>query len=164
MRCDDIIKALNSDNGNLDEVERHLKTCPDCAEKFGRNLEIEQALRNLKFDPVNIADDVKNALYISNKHRLKCNFIRKWVWISALIAALFILIIAIPAIDEWFSQAYNVFSSSILDYSKSVTIDYDRFIDSANSSKYIMPVLYLMVMILAGMAAYIWREFKSVIQ
>lgn len=166
MKCDDIKKALNSDTYNLEAIEHHLETCPECAKKYADDLKIENALRNLTVEtvPVNITDEISDKLSLVNQKRSRLKFIRKWVWISASISGLMLIWLVMPVISGWFAEAFDMFASSISMFSGLISIDINNEIAFIQSSKYYNNIVYLIIISAVMIAVHIWREFKAVIE
>jgi anti-sigma factor RsiW len=164
MKCADIWNALNDDTGDLRAVKRHLVSCPECSRRFARDLEIEEALRylDLEVGPVDITAEVAHSLSSFRQRRSACDLVRRWVWAGASVAALVLLAITMPVLAGWLSAAHglagrlNVGASieSVMAFAKSPVVSSIRFIH----------VLYLMVAILAWLAAYLVRESKRTAQ
>ncbi len=164
MICADIWKALNDDSSDLEAVKRHLASCPECSRRFARDLELEEALRYLGLEvaPVDITAELTHSLSSFKQRRSACNLVRRWVWAGASVAALALLVITMPILAGWLSAAHglagrlNVGASieSAMAFANSPVVSSIRFIH----------LLYLMVAILAWLAAYLVRETKRTAQ
>ena len=166
MKCDDVNRAFNSDSIEIEGIKRHLETCPECAQKYSSSLELETALLNLTFhdNPVNIADEVKMKLAIDNRRRSRLSYIRKWTWITASLAVLILLIAILPASIDWLNAVNDYSSTALSDMSKSIIAHSTELHSSIESSRYYMHFCYLVIITLAGVIAYLWREFSSIIR
>ncbi len=165
MNCDDVNKAFNNDTIDTERVKRHLEICPECAQKYLSDLELETALLGLALykNPVNIANEVGRKLAIDNRRRSRLNYIRKWTWITASLAVLVILVAALPSLVSWLNAIDN-FSSTVLSESgKSFFVYGNKIQASIESSRYYLHFCYLMIITLGGVIAYLWREFNGII-
>ena len=165
MNCDDVNKAFNSDSIDLERVKRHLETCPECAQQYSSDLELETALLGLALhkSPVNIADEVGRKLAIDNRRRSRLNYIRKWTWITASLAVLLLLVATLPAFVDWLNTVDDSSSATLSELSKSFFAYGGKFQASIESSRYYLHFCYLMIITLGGVIAYLWREFDGII-
>jgi len=165
MNCDDVNKAFNGDTIDIEKVRCHLETCPECAKKHSSSLELETALLGLALHegPVNIADEVRRKLAIDNRRRSRLNYIRKWTWITASLAVLFLLVVTLPVFFDWL-KTVNDFSLAILsELSKSFFAYSGKAQTSIESSRYYLHFCYLIIISLAAIIAYLWREFSGIV-
>jgi len=153
MRCDEVWNALNEDEGDLKAVRRHLKRCTECSQRFARDLELEEALRNLDLEvgPIDITAEVGASLSSLDKRRATDHLIRKWIWGTVSLAGLALLILAMPIVAYWLDKAYNLANS----------LDIGGSIDAAVSSIRFLHLLFLMAAVLACVGAYLWQETRK---
>ncbi len=156
MKCVDILRALNNDEGDLKSVRSHLESCAECSRKFARDLEIEEALRNLGIEvsSVDIAAEIRNSISLLNQRQSTYNLIRRGIWITVSVATMALLIISMPILAGWLSKAYSLANSC----------DICRSIDSMISSTQCIYLFYLMAAVLAWVASYLWQETKKSVQ
>ena len=165
MRCEDIEKYLNSDNGDLDEVLKHLDICPACAEKYFADIELESALRRLSLtsETVDITDNLKSTLYYRYRQQSRLRLIRKWVWITISFTVTLLLIISLPAIIEWLNRGYNSFINELAALKFADSLNIGQLAEKAESSRYYGYVVFLVLAFFVGISAYLWREYKEII-
>ena len=155
MKCDDVLRALNDDTGDVKAVRRHLEICPECAKRFARDLEIEETLRNICLDmaPIDITAEVRNSLRLVNKRQSVYTRARKWIWVTVSVATVALFIISMPILAGWLSTAYRF----------ATYVDIGRSIDSAISSTQRIHLVYAMVAILVWVVSYLWREARKTV-
>jgi hypothetical protein len=160
MKCADILRALNDHAGDLKAVRCHIKGCPECSRRFSRDLEIEEALRNLDLEmaPVDITAEVEASLGLLRKRRSTRGFIHRWVWVTASVAIFALLMITMPILAGWLGKAWDLINR----------YDVGRLIDSVMPSAIpsVRPVhlLCLIVAVIAWMAVYLLRESKRTVR
>lgn len=109
MDCDDVMRAFEQDEVDLESVKRHLSHCPQCASRFARDLEIEEALRDLHSDlgRVDLTGEVRSAIARLNAQRSRRNLVRTWTWICVGVAVFAVLIITMPDLASWINTAFH---------------------------------------------------------
>jgi len=160
MKCADISRALADDAGDLKAVRRHLETCPQCSRRFARDMEIEEALRNLDLDvvPADITAGVRASLSLLDRCRSAHDLVRKWVWAIVSLAALALLVIVMPILAGWLVKVYDLIDH--YDLSQSINAAMPSAVYRIES----LHLLCLTVAVLAWTAVHLWRETKSTIR
>ena len=166
MKCDELQDALNSDSSDFKAIGKHLEVCPECNAKYSEDLEMEKALRELVFEPVtiDITENLRETLYLTSKNRLRFYCIRRWVWILSSAVAMILLLVGMPALTEWANNINQYFISTAPELKIPVQIDFENLPDLIESSKYYNYAVFSIFAILIGIFAYLWREFKSIVQ
>lgn len=166
MKCADVLEILHGDKGDLEAVARHIKNCPACAERYGRDLELEMALKNLaqEVEPVDIINQVSDALYLRQKRQARFSLARRWVWIFTGLAIVTFLVVTIPFWTGLFKEIYGYFYSAVDALDKYVGTFAEDLISSEDFSRNFTSFLYLLAAVVAGILVYLWREFKGIIQ
>jgi predicted anti-sigma-YlaC factor YlaD len=164
MKCSDISKALNDDRSDLTAVRRHLQRCPECSRRFERILEIEEALRQLGLGvpSVDITAEVRRSLSSLKKRRSGYNRVRKWVWATSSVVILALLIITMPILAGWMTGAYRL--AGRLDVGRSIESAMSYAVSPAGTSIQWIHLMLVMGVVLASVAAYLWRVSKRSIE
>jgi hypothetical protein len=166
MKCADVLEILHGDNGDLEAVARHIKNCPVCAERYGRDFELEMALKKLgnEVEAVDIISQVSDALYLRQKRQVRFNLARRWVWIFTGMAIVMFLVVTVPFWTDLFKEIYGYFYSAVDALDKYAETFTGNLISSEDFSRNFTNFLYLLAVVLAGIFIYLWREFKGIIQ
>jgi predicted anti-sigma-YlaC factor YlaD len=152
MRCDDLPRALSEEGVDLEVLRNHLEKCPECRKKFKRDLEIEEALRDLSADMAraDIVDEVRNCIGLLSGRRRRYGPIRRWVWGTVSVAILGLLVNALPVLGRWLGKAYDLFDE----------IDTGPALGLAMSPSQCAYLFCGMAAVVASLAVYLWREAR----
>jgi len=166
MKCADVLKILHGDKGDLEAVARHIRNCPACAGRYKRDLELEMALKKLgqEVESIDIIDKVNDALYLRQKRQTRFKLIRRWVWLLTGLVIVMFLVVTIPFLTGLFNELYGYIYSAVTTLDKYGRTFAEDLISSEDFSRIFTDFLYLLAVIVAGIFAYLWREFKSIIQ
>ena len=158
MDCDDVLRAFEQDEVDLESVKRHLAGCPECASRLARDLEIEEALRDLHsgLGSVDLASEVRSAIVRLNAQRSKRNLIRTWTWITLGLAVFAVLIITMPELASWMNTAFHAVGEFVGPQSI-------LFRPSPASASMQLSHLFLTVAaVLTWTVIHVWREAKAI--
>jgi hypothetical protein len=165
MKCAEISEALQDDSSDLRAIARHLKSCPDCAAKYGDELDWELSLRGLSEEiaPVDISEDLSRQIYSSKRNTLYLGLLRRWVWILGGILVIAAIVISIPTLISWLGTANSWLTTNLPTIESQSSLDLNKWNNELKSSEYFNYILIGIAIIIAALLNYLWHELKEII-
>lgn len=157
MKCGDVRKAINDDQGDLEAVRRHLMACPECARRYSEDLRLEDSLRGLQkgLAPVDLTAEVKSALYRADRRESGNAAARRWIWVVLSAALSAIIVTTAPILTGWMNSAHEILSQA--DMPGSIA----PLVPETSSQVRAVHLLLAMASVLVWITLYLWRQSRT---
>ena len=164
MKCAEIHEALQDDSSDLRAIARHLKSCPDCAAKYGDELDWELSLRGLSEEiaPVDISGDLSRQICTSNRNTLYLGLIRRWVLVLGGIMVIAAIAISMPKLISWLGTASSWLTANASVIESQSLMDLNKWNNELKSSAYFTYIMIGIAIMIAAVLSYLWRELKEI--
>ena len=73
------------------------------------------------------------------------------------------MVINLPAIIEWLNYGYDIFISKLPALNLADGVNFRQLAAKAESSRYYEYFVIFVLAFLVGISAYLWREFKEIV-